>query len=270
VLLLRAIASGSSGNAFLLKTGHVSLLFDAGIPIKRLASALRADGVSPQSLTAVFISHEHRDHCLAAGDLADFYDIPIWANSEALRAAGLHERPQAAVFESAASYHFGDVEVSTFPVAHDAAAPVGFLIKTDGRTITLATDLGTVTEDVSSAIRISDLVVLEANHDLEMLHSGRYPYHLRRRVSSSTGHLSNDQAADALCNAVAGEDVEVWLAHLSRENNSPMLATSTVRRALHGVGLNGVSLRVARRDKPSLSWNGAARPRQLSLFGSQS
>jgi phosphoribosyl 1,2-cyclic phosphodiesterase len=135
--------------------------------------------------------------------------------------------------------------------------------------IVIATDLGSTNEAVAQAIAQADLVVLEANHDVDMLHNGRYPVHLRRRVSGPTGHLSNDQAASTLGRYVKSDDVEVWLAHLSKENNSPAVAARTVRTALSRVGLAALTLGIAVRDRPSLRWTGLGRPRQLSLFGTE-
>lgn len=269
MLVFRSLASGSSGNAYLLRTGKTTLLFDAGLPIKRMLRALASEDVEPGRVTGILISHEHRDHCAGARDLAEAYDIPIWANVEALRAAGLHDCAHSVLLDPGTAVRFADVEVVSFPVSHDAVSPVGFLVQTPDRTITIATDLGQTDEMLAQAVSLSDLVVLEANHDLEMLHRGRYPYHLRRRVSSGTGHLSNAQAATFLSAHVKGPEVEIWLAHLSKENNTAGLAVRTVKRALAIAGLSNPSLGVALRDKPSLRWTGAARPTQLRLFATE-
>lgn len=233
-----------------------------------LCKYLAAEGVAPQSLSAVLISHEHRDHCLSARELAEDFGAPVWANAEVLRATGLHDLPQAAILDVGHPILFGDVEITCFPISHDAVRPVGFLIQVQDRTVVIATDLGTASGEVAEAVASADLVVLEANHDTEMLHQGRYPYHLRRRVAGPTGHLSNSQAASILGKHVKDENVDVWLAHLSKENNTPSLALATVQRALKAVGLGAVGLGVASRDRPSLRWTGVPRPRQLSLFAS--
>lgn len=269
MLVFRSLASGSSGNAYLLRTGKTSLLFDAGLPIKRMLRALASEDVAPRQIDGILISHEHRDHCAGARDLAETHDIPIWANAEALQAAGLHDCEHSMLLDPGCPIGFGDVEVVSFPVSHDAAAPVGFLVRTPDRIITIATDLGQTDAALAQAVALSDLVVLEANHDLEMLHRGRYPYHLRRRVSGVTGHLSNAQAATILSGNVKGPDVEIWLAHLSKENNTPSLATRTVKRALAVAGIANPSVDVAVRDKPSLRWTGALRPKQLSLLDAE-
>lgn len=269
MLVFRSLASGSSGNSYLLRTSKTTLLFDAGLPVKRMLRALATEDVEPGQIAGIVISHEHRDHCAGARDLAEAHGIPIWANAEALRAAGLHDCPHSALLAPGKPAAFADVDVVSFPVSHDAASPVGFFVRTPHRTITIATDLGQTDEVLGEAVALSDLVILEANHDVEMLQRGRYPYHLRRRVSSVTGHLSNVQAAAFLSTHVKGPQVEIWLAHLSKENNTSNLATRTVRRALSIAGIGNASVSVALRDKPSLRWTGVMRPTQLSLLSSE-
>ena len=249
-----------------MHTGKTRLLFDAGLRLPKLETYLANDGVSPSSLSAVLISHEHADHCLSARDLAFEHGTPIWSNEQVLRAAGLHDVNQASVIEVGRPLLFGDVEVTCFPVSHDSVCPVGFLVHVSSRTIAIATDLGEPTPELLEAVRVADLVVLEANHDLQMLRQGRYPHQLQRRVAGPKGHLSNDQAAGILVSNLKSDTVDVWLAHLSRENNTPHLATRTVGNAFRSAGLASVSLGVAARDRPSLRWNGVQRPRQLSLF----
>jgi phosphoribosyl 1,2-cyclic phosphodiesterase len=266
VLHFRSLASGSSGNSFLLRTHKTSLLFDAGVRLPSLERYLASEGVAPADLSAVLISHEHRDHCLSALDLAVRYNVPVWANFEVLKAAALHTLSTAAVLEIDKPIMFGDVEVRTFPVPHDAVRPVGFVARVGDRTITIATDLGRATDEVTEAVACADLVVLEANHDPEMLWNGSYPPHLRRRVAGPTGHLANEQCADILVKHAKGEQIEVWLAHLSRNNNTATLALKTVGGILKTMGLGGVRVAVALRDKPSTAWTGVGRPTQLSLF----
>lgn len=265
----RSLASGSSGNAYLLRSGSAAILIDAGLSPKRLANYLRSEDLAPEHISAVILSHEHHDHCIAAPDLAVKYNVPVWANLEVLRATGLHSAPCARILPVGSPVVVGGVEITAFPVRHDAVNPVGFTLRAHNRTVTIATDLGTVDDTVCEAVARADLVVIEANHDLDMLHRGRYPYHLRARVSGPLGHLSNVQAARMLAHSLRGEQVEVWLAHLSRENNSASLASRTVRGVLHASGLGNVPIAIAQRDKPSLRWDGLPKPRQLSLFSAE-
>lgn len=262
----QALASGSSGNAYLLRTQKVAILLEAGLRLPLLRKYLVGAGVEPEELAAVFISHEHGDHCLAVRDLANECGAAIYSNSHVLKAIGVHDLPGARVVEPGESVLLGDVEVRTFRVQHDAVCPVGFLIQIGDRTLSLATDLGEATDEVREAVSRSDLVVLEANHDSQMLAKGRYPYHLRRRVGSVTGHLSNHQAAHLLAENLKDRAAEVWLAHLSKENNTPALAVQTVRQGLKAGRRSAITVEALRRDRPSLRWTGAVRPRQLPLF----
>lgn len=261
----RALASGSSGNSYLLRTDSTCVLFDVGIRMPLLTRFLSAEGVCLGDITAVVLSHEHRDHCLSAGDLSEEFGTPIYGVPLALSAAGLSSLAGARAIGESRPVSVGDVEISCFPVEHDAVQPVGFLVRAGEFTVTIATDLGRATEEVLAAIALGDLVVLESNHDSDMLRVGRYPAHLRRRVGGPRGHLSNSQAAAVLARGVKSAETEVWLAHLSKENNTPALALETVRRALPP-GRTRPLVRVAGRDRPSLRWTGHARPRQLSLL----
>jgi phosphoribosyl 1,2-cyclic phosphodiesterase len=269
LFLFRALASGSSGNAYILRTDTSQLLFEAGVKFPMLEKHLLTEGIDPAELSAIIISHEHRDHCQSAGDLTARYGTPIYANEKVLRATGLHSEKAAAILDVGKPQRFGDVEVTSFGVSHDSVCPVGFVIRIGERTIALATDLGTANTDVVEAVERADLVVLESNHDHDMLRQSRYPSHLRQRVAGPTGHLSNTQAAGILVKHVKHEGVDVWLAHLSRENNTPALALRTVQRSLQAVGLGSVGVAVAQRDKPSVRWDGRPRPRQLALFAGE-
>lgn len=262
----RALASGSSGNAYLLRTEKVALLFEVGVRLPALRSYLAQEGVTPGDLTAAFVSHEHRDHCASAAELATKHGTTIHANADVLRAAGLHDLSRAAVLEVGRPTLFGDVEITSFPVEHDASRPVGYVIRVAGRTITIATDLGRVTAAVADAVCSADLVVLEANHDPHLLANSRYPDRLRRRVAGPNGHLSNSQAGNILLNHAKGADTEVWLAHLSKQNNTPTLARRTVKGCLTASALGSLSVQVALRDRPSLRWTGVGRPRQLDFL----
>jgi phosphoribosyl 1,2-cyclic phosphodiesterase len=263
--MFRALASGSSGNAFVLRTEKTTLLIEAGLRLPTLRKHLAAEGIALESLSAVLISHEHRDHCIAVSDLIDGYDIPIVANEDVLRACGALGSRSAQPLDAGRPLLIGDVEIRSFPISHDAVRPVGFFAQTQHRSLVVATDTGQPTPEMLEAVAAADLIVLEANHDLDMLQNGRYPRQLRRRVAGPTGHLSNTQAAGILATMLKRPDVEVWLAHLSKENNTPALALQTVRRTLKTIGLSP-RVDVVQRDRPSLRWTGMPRPQQLPLF----
>ncbi|HZU14149.1 MAG TPA: MBL fold metallo-hydrolase [Chloroflexota bacterium] len=265
MLRFRSLASGSSGNAYLLLTDQASILFDAGLRLPTLTKYLSLEGVEISRLDAVLLTHEHRDHSAAVEDLAAL-GVPVWANEPVLRACGV-SGGASAVLPVGAPTRFRDVVVTPFPVSHDASCPVGFFVEADGRSLCIATDLGEPNAQLCEAVEASDLVVLESNHDPDMLRTGRYPPHLRRRVAGPTGHLSNRQAASVLADHVRCDETEVWLAHLSKHNNTQALALKTVCGFLRAVGLGSLGVAVAQRDRPSLTWTGARRPQQLSLFG---
>jgi phosphoribosyl 1,2-cyclic phosphodiesterase len=266
MLLFRSLASGSSGNAYLLRTGKVTLLFECGLTGPKLRQYLAEEGVLFRDLAAIFVSHEHRDHCLSVREVSLESTAPVCANAEVLKAIGVHDLNSSHVTEVGRPTLWGDVEITTFSVSHDAICPVGYLIAVGGRRIVLATDLGDESPALGEAVRLADLVVLEANHDLGMLHNGNYPPHLRRRVGGALGHLSNGQSAAILAKYVKRDAIDVWLAHLSKENNTPKLAMQTVSKDLRASGRGDVIPRVLARDKPSLRWFGTPTPRQLSLF----
>jgi phosphoribosyl 1,2-cyclic phosphodiesterase len=265
LFVFRVLASGSSGNAFLLRTDTATLLFEAGLRLPRLSKYLASEGIAASDLSAVLVSHEHRDHCVGAEELASEHGTPVIANEQVLRACGLAHLACVDAMPVGQTRRFGDIEVTSFPLEHDAIRHVGFFVRSQGRTLTIATDTGKATGDLRDAVSESDLVVIEANHDLHMLQTGPYPYHLRRRVGGPRGHLSNLQAGGIIVKHVKRPDVRVWLAHLSKENNTPLLALRTVRRVLQGEGMT-LNVEVAQRDRPSLRWTGAPRPRQLSLW----
>jgi phosphoribosyl 1,2-cyclic phosphodiesterase len=262
----RSLASGSSGNAFLLKTPEVCLLFDAGLRLATLRRYLGGEGLQAGDLSAILLSHEHGDHAMGVDELIGVESVPVWTAEGTAMAMGLGDNPNTHRLQEDGSQSFADVEVRTFPVPHDAARPVGFLIRVDGRVIVIATDLGRATRAVAAAIAEANLVVLESNHDAHMLRSGPYPFGLRQRVAGPYGHLSNHQAGALLAASLRERRAEVWLAHLSRENNTRRLAVDTVRAAMKATGLRSVHLNVAGRDRPSLRWNGEGPPRQLGLF----
>jgi phosphoribosyl 1,2-cyclic phosphodiesterase len=238
-----SLASGSSGNALLVEEGDTRLLVDAGLGTRQLASRLRQLGVAPHSLRALLLTHEHHDHTCGAVPLAVLHSVPIMTDrrtldetlkmAPALRVSGA---PQHADLPVGRRSVVGTLEVRSFAVSHDAAAPCGFLITGGDWTVCVAIDTGEVTPQMAEALRAAHLLVVESNHDAGMLETGPYPYHLKRRIRGEKGHLSNTQTANALARALDGRARWVWLAHLSRTNNRPSLALTTVREYLRERG----------------------------------
>lgn len=234
-LAVQSLGSGSSGNALLVQHGPTRILVDCGVGFRDLAAAARGGGYSLTDLDALLLTHEHGDHVRALPYLTA-PDMPVIATPGTARMArvGTSRLLPATAGQSA---RVGALTIWPLPVKHDALEPCGYLIETPGGNVTVLTDLGSWDDAFASALRHSNLIVLEANHDREMLRRGPYPPHLKRRVASDVGHLANDACGGALAAALAtsavGEKVPViWLAHLSATNNRPQLAVATVRDAL--------------------------------------
>ena len=248
-----SLGSGSSGNALLVQTSRTALLVDAGFPARTLASRLRQAGVTPAMLGAILLTHEHSDHASGAVAFAVAHGVPLVSDPRTLSA--VLRQPQsmgvsAAGRVSREELHVGrskriaDVDVRSFAVSHDAVAPCGYTLSTGAWTVTVATDTGECAPQVVEALRGAHLVVLEANHDRDRLIAGPYPWHLKRRILSSTGHLSNEQSAEALTQALDEGPRWIWLAHLSKTNNTPDLARAQVRDYLWARGFGHVQLQV--------------------------
>ena len=233
------LASGSSGNCLLVRGGGSQVLVDAGISCRRIVTGLKALGVDPRGLDGVLITHEHSDHIAGLATLTKQYRLPVYASRgtgwELCRRIAFLEdllRP----FEPGAAFQAGDLEVTSFPTPHDAAQSVGYVLSRGEKRAAVATDLGYVPPEVERAVRGADLLVCEANHDVEWLQSGPYPYPLKARILGDRGHLSNEAGAELAWTAVEGGARTVVLAHLSHENNTPQRAHEVVRALLERRG----------------------------------
>lgn len=246
---LHTLASGSSGNAALISRDGTHILLDAGISCRRITVALKELGLTAEDLSAVFITHTHSDHISGLQTLVKKYDVPIFASRRSCgglagRVAGIDARLRP--FEAGELLSVGAFSVTPFSNSHDAPGATGYRFGDVG----VLTDSGYVTEEAAAVLTGVPLLMLEANHDLETLRSGPYPDYLKDRVAGARGHLSNDDAAAfARVSALAGTR-EIVLAHLSRENNTPAMAYSTVERALAPLN-TAVRLSVAPRDRIS-------------------
>ena len=269
-IYVKALASGSSGNALLLRAGETAVLIDAGLPGRHLASLLRAHGVQPGGLAAILVSHEHSDHISGACALARLYRAPIVANRATLAAIAAPSRVATTVLPTGETRLFGALEVSTFPVPHDAREPVGFAIAHEGWRMCMATDVGFDAPEIEPYIAAADLVVLEANHDVETLRMGAYPWPLKNRILGNGGHLSNDQSGRLLERAFARAPRRrrwLWLAHLSEENNTPRKARQQIELRLDLAGnLPHTDVSIALRGVPSAEWHSELLAQQLALF----
>jgi phosphoribosyl 1,2-cyclic phosphodiesterase len=250
-----SLGSGSSGNALLVQTGQTAVLVDAGFPVRTLVSRLRQAGVAPQSVSAIFLTHEHHDHACGAVAFARQYGAALISDPRTLAevmkrqpasnfsgGASAIERVEMAVGRSAT---IGALAARSFPVSHDAVAPCGYVISSGAWRVCLVTDTGAIDQPIIEAMVESSLLVIESNHDRQRLISGPYPWHLKRRILSPTGHLANDQTGEALLRVLDDSPRWVWLAHLSRTNNTPDLARAYLRERLREVGLANVAPQVA-------------------------
>ncbi len=236
-LSVRCLGSGSSGNALLVEAGATAVVVDCGIGARALASGLRAAGLATTNVAAVLLTHEHADHVRALPQVLKA-GVHLVATAGTARAADLPVGRTEIVY-AGRSVAVDAIEVTPLPVSHDAAEPCGFHLRADGIAVTVVTDLGRGDAALHDHLAEADLIVLEANHDEAMLRAGPYPTHLKRRVLSPSGHLSNADCGALLAAALRGAKAPptIWLAHLSSTNNLPALAQQTVQRSLASHGL---------------------------------
>ena len=240
------LASSSAGNASLVREGDTALLIDAGISARRITRELALIGVDPHDLAAVLITHEHSDHIRGLETLCRQCTLPAYASrgtAEKLPCAQTLRRP----FDAGDAFTLGSLRVKSFRTSHDAADSVGYRIEGADAALGILTDTGRVTEEARAALAGVSLLLLEANHDVERLRLGPYPYPLKRRILSDRGHLSNEAAAEFALDCVRSGTNDILLAHLSAENNTPELAYYAVARKLQQCG-RMVRLGVAPRD----------------------
>lgn len=239
---LKSLKSGSKGNASLVYTKNTKILVDCGISGKAVKEAMAQIDISPEEINGIVVTHEHYDHIKGIGVMMRRYDIPVYANSMTWTAImqndlGKLNDKNIKIFEGVEPFVIGDISINPFKIPHDAAFPVGYAFD-DGRTrAAVATDMGMLTEEVFRAIGGCKEVLVESNHDINMLEIGPYPYQLKRRILGSYGHLSNDDAAKAAELLVRMGTENIMLGHLSEENNYPGLAYETVRTGLAQAGI---------------------------------
>ena len=251
-----SLYSGSSGNCLFICAGSTKILIDAGVSGKKIIEALYSIGEKPGELSAILVSHEHSDHTKGAGVLSRKFDIPVYANEKTWsimqNSIGPVEVKNRLYFDSGVEFTLGNFIVMPFKIPHDAIEPVGFNFHFNGKKVTTATDIGHITKGLLKHFHMSDLILLESNHDIEMLKVGPYPWHLKKRILGENGHLSNEMAGKVISYLAENGTKRFLLGHLSRENNFPELAYQTVYNALTEKKLcvgDDVLLDVALRDK---------------------
>jgi phosphoribosyl 1,2-cyclic phosphodiesterase len=235
------LASGSRGNCALVESSSTRILVDAGISCREIFKRLKTTGGDPRSLSAIVITHEHSDHVQGLRVLARKLKIPLyitgathhaWARAVRDAMGELPEVSRLEFFSSGHKFQVGDIEVTPFTIPHDAADPVGFTFRAEGIKIAVATDLGYLPPSVCDQLQGCDVLVMESNHDLEMLRLGPYPWSVKQRVMSRVGHLSNAALAQFFCTDYDGKASYIVLAHLSAENNHPEVARGEAENAL--------------------------------------
>jgi phosphoribosyl 1,2-cyclic phosphodiesterase len=241
---LTVLASGSRGNCSVLASSRTRILVDAGVSCREIGRRMTLSGDRALNLSAVIISHEHSDHVAGLSVLARKLKIPVFMTGATYQAwqrwarqknDGVKpELPRLERFESGRSFTIGDVTVAPFTIPHDAADPVGFAFRAEGVKIGVVTDLGYLPASVADNLRGCDGLVIESNHDVEMLRGGPYPWVVKQRVMSRVGHMSNDTLAQYFAGDYDGGAAFLVLAHLSEKNNHPDLARRSAERALGG------------------------------------
>lgn len=239
---LTVLASGSRGNCSVLASSRTRILVDAGLSCREIFRRMNLAGDHALNLSAVIVSHEHSDHVGGLDVLARKLNIPVYMTGATYQAWQRWARDKrdgvkAALariesFEAGRSFTVGDIAVSPFTIPHDAADPVGFTFRTEGVKVGIVTDLGYMPASVAHNIRGCDGLVIESNHDVEMLRGGPYPWVVKQRVMSRVGHLSNEALAQFFASDYDGSAAFLVLAHLSEQNNHPDLARTAAERAL--------------------------------------
>lgn len=219
------LASGSKGNSLFIEMDGTRILVDAGLSAREIVRRLAVIGVDASDLDGLFISHEHVDHVRGVGVLARKYSVPVYVSYPTHRAVHEGIRGSSVVeFESGYSFGFRDLLIDPFPITHDACDPVGFTVESRDGKVGVATDLGTATRLVADKLKGCRVLILESNHDEDMLMGGPYPWHLKQRIKSRHGHLSNGDSAALLADVLHPGLEGLFLAHLSEVNNDPNVA----------------------------------------------
>jgi len=251
-LKVSLLASGSKGNAVYVESGETRLLIDAGLSGVEILKRLSMIGVDSTTLNAILISHDHTDHIKGAGTLARKLKIPLLVSYQTRQACENHlKKTECTEFESGYSFAFRDLMIDPFPITHDAVDPVGFTIESREGRMGFATDFGIVTRLVTNKLSHCRMLVLEANHDEQMLLDGPYPWHLKQRIKSKHGHISNAESMLLLEELLHDRLEGVLLAHLSEVNNSPELPQIAATELFAGQSCCSPQLVIGNQYQPS-------------------
>ena len=255
-----SLGSGSSGNCYYLGCPTYGILIDAGIGMRSVRKTLTEYGVSFDKIMGVLVTHDHADHVKAVGYFGDKCNIPVYATKTVHEGISRNKYIQAdlitskRVIEKEQTFSIKDFEITAFSVPHDSLENVGYHIKVEDKALVLVTDIGQTTDTIARYASDANFLVIEANYDEEMLRQGRYPHFLKQRITSGLGHLSNKSSAEFIANIYTPKMENIWLCHLSQDNNHPDLAYRTVEEALRNKGIivgKDLDLQVLSRYKAS-------------------
>jgi phosphoribosyl 1,2-cyclic phosphodiesterase len=252
-----SLYSGSSGNSLFVSSKGTRILVDSGPSCKKICEGLASINSSIEKIDAILITHEHSDHINSLGIVSSKYNIPVYANLETWNAMGKQrekiDESNINLFEVDKDFDIGDLTIHPFSIPHDAANPCGFSIHNGKKKLSIATDLGHITDDILKELEDSSFVLLESNYDPDILKISRYPMMLKRRIDGPNGHLSNISAGKTVGYLMKKNLNQVMLGHLSKENNFPELAYQTVAEELmnSNADINTIKIDVASRTTPS-------------------
>ena len=249
-----SLYSGSSGNCSVVATEHSKILVDAGCSVKKINEALEKNSINIKDIDAILVTHEHSDHIKSVGTLSSKYNIPVYANKETW-----NSMPEQAkkiyddckkTFITDSDFEINDLKVHSFKIPHDAANPCGFSFFSGKKKISIATDIGHITDELIENLSNSSFALLEANYDPNIIRYSKYPYLLKKRIMGPNGHLSNEEAGTLVSILAKAGLTHAFLGHLSKENNFPELAYKTVIEELihNKFDENSISIDVAKRD----------------------
>ena len=247
--------SGSSGNCSFACTDNVNILIDCGTTQKKILTALEELGKDISQIDGILVTHEHSDHIKNLGSISKKYNIPIYANKKTFdnmpEQTNLISEANRKFFNTDDDFEIGDLKIHPFHIPHDAADPCGFNIYNSNKKVSIATDIGHMTNEVLHKLEGSSFLLLESNYEPEILKYAKYPYYLKRRIAGPNGHLSNQEAGNAIIKLISSGVDNIMLGHLSQQTNFPELAYKTVMDEIISSKVsNKFSLNVANRDKP--------------------
>ena len=252
-----SLYSGSSGNSLLVESENTKIIIEDGVSSKKIELEITKLNIDHTSINGILITHEHSDHVQGLGTLSKKYDLPVFVNQKTLDAMPKQKEKisdkNIKKFTIEEKFEIGDLEIKPFSIPHDAANPCGFNIVKDNKKISIATDIGHMTNGILKNLENSLFVMLESNYDPEVLKFSRYPFPLKSRIAGPTGHLSNESAGKTISLLLKSGLKQALLGHLSKESNFPELAYKTVVDELicNSYDENSLKLGVANRDYPS-------------------